>query len=134
VLAEASNAANPPLERCRFLSIFESNLDEFYWCACRASWSRSRASRNVARRLGPSEQLARIAETVGPMRRVANDLWTRELAPLLAEAGVEILPWNALTGRRQADLRRWFEQEVFRSAPRSSSIRRRRCRSSRTAA
>jgi polyphosphate kinase len=115
VLAEASNAANPPLERCRFLSIFESNLDEFYMV--RVSGLVEQVEGGVVETspdgLGPSEQLARIAETVGPMRRVANDLWTRELAPLLAEAGVEILSWNALTGRRQADLRRWFEQEVF---------------------
>ena len=30
MLAEAADAGVPPLERCRFLSIFESNLDEFY--------------------------------------------------------------------------------------------------------
>ncbi len=115
VLAEASNPANPPLERCRFLSIFESNLDEFYMV--RVSGLVEQVEGGVVEAspdgLGPSEQLARIAEIVAPMRRIASDVWTRELSPLLAEAGVEILPWEALTGRRQAGLRRWFEQEVF---------------------
>ena len=94
VLAEAVNPANPPLERCRFLSIFESNLDEFYMV--RVSGLVEQIEGGVVETspdgLGPGEQLVRIAEIVGPMRRLASDLWTRELSPLLAESGVEILP------------------------------------------
>jgi polyphosphate kinase len=115
VLAEAVNPANPALERCRFLSIFESNLDEYYMV--RVSGLVEQIEGGVVETspdgLGPGEQLARIAEIVGPMRRLASDLWTRELSPLLAESGVEILPWSALTTRRQSRLRRWFEREVF---------------------
>lgn len=115
VLAEAGNPSNPPLERCRFLAIFEANLDEFYMV--RVSGLIEQIEGGVVETspdgLGPGEQLARIAAIVAPMRRIASELWTREVSPLLAEAGVEILPWDALTGRRQAELRRWFEQEVF---------------------
>lgn len=115
VLAEASNPANPPLERCRFLSIFESNLDEFYMV--RVSGLVEQIEGGVVETspdgLGPEEQLVRIAEIVGPMRRTASDVWTREVAPQLGAADVEIVPWSALNARRQAGLRRWFEQEVF---------------------
>ncbi len=115
VLAEAANPANPLLERCRFLSIFESNLDEFYMV--RVSGLVEQVEGGVVETspdgLAPAEQLTRIAAVVAPMRRMASDVWTRELSPLLAESGVEIVPWNGLTGRRQAGLRRWFEQEVF---------------------
>jgi polyphosphate kinase len=115
VLAEAANAANPLLERCRFLSIFESNLDEFYMV--RVSGLVEQLEGGVVETspdgLGPEEQLTRIAGTVGPMRRAASEVWTHQVSPLLAESGVEVVPWEALTGRRQADLRRWFEHEVF---------------------
>jgi polyphosphate kinase len=115
VLAEATNPANPPLERCRFLAIFESNLDEFFMV--RVSGLVEQLQGGVVEAspdgLGPAEQLARIAETLRPMRRDASAAWTRELSPLLAQSGVEVLPWAALTQRRQADLRRWFEREVF---------------------
>src|SRR5262245_48546060 len=115
VLAEAMNAANPPLERCRFLAIFESNLDEFYMV--RVSGLIEQLQGGVVEAspdgLGPAEQLARITEMLGPMRRAASDIWTRELAPVLAAAGVEVLPWESLPAHRQADLRRWFEREVF---------------------
>ncbi|MEO6028536.1 MAG: polyphosphate kinase 1, partial [Candidatus Binatia bacterium] len=115
VLAEASNPANPPLERCRFLSIFESNLDEFYMV--RVSGLVEQIEGGVVETspdgLGPEEQLVRIAEIVEPMRHTAGRVWTNEVAPLLAASDVEIVPWSGLNARRQAGLRRWFEQEVF---------------------
>ena len=115
VLEEARNPANPPLERCRFLAIFESNLDEFYMV--RVSGLIEQVEGGVveasADGLGPEEQLACIADTVVPLRRSAGELWTRELRPLLAEAGIEVVDWEALTARRQAELRRWFAREVF---------------------
>ncbi len=115
VLAEATNPANPPLERCRFLSIFESNLDEFYMV--RVSGLIEQMQGGVVEvspdGLGPEDQLARVAATLAPMRRAASEAWTGQLAPLLAQSGVEIVRWETLNGRRQAELRRWFEREVF---------------------
>ncbi|MCC6765435.1 MAG: polyphosphate kinase 1 [Deltaproteobacteria bacterium] len=115
VLAEATNPANPPLERCRFLAIFESNLDEFYMV--RVSGLIEQLQGGVVETspdgLGPEEQLERIATTLAPMRRTASEAWSRDLEPLLARSGVEILAWEALPARRQTELRRWFEREVF---------------------
>lgn len=115
VLAEALNPANPPLERCRFLAIFESNLDEFFMV--RVSGLIEQLQGGVVETspdgLGPAEQLAAIADALRPIRREAGEAWTRDLAPLLATHGVEVVPWRELPGHRQADLRRWFEREVF---------------------
>ncbi|MCW5890301.1 MAG: polyphosphate kinase 1 [bacterium] len=115
VLAEAESTKNPPLERCRFLSIFESNLDEFYMV--RVSGLIEQVEGGVVEPspdgLSPEEQLARIAALVPPMRHAASQVWTTELRPALAEHGVEVLPWAELTARRQSELRRWFEREVF---------------------
>ncbi|HEV7734181.1 MAG TPA: polyphosphate kinase 1 [Candidatus Binatia bacterium] len=115
VLDEAADAKTPPLERCRFLSIFESNLDEFYMV--RVSGLIEQVESGVlepsADGLAPEEQLQRIAAAVMPLRRTASELWTRELRPALAEAGLEMLDWEELSGRQQTKLRRWFEREVF---------------------
>ncbi len=98
-------------------AIWTSNLDEFYMV--RVSGLIEQLEGGVVETspdgLGPEEQVTRIAATVGAMRRVASDVWTRErVCPRsCAESGVEVLPWEALTGRRHADLRRWFEHEVF---------------------
>lgn len=115
VLAEALNPKNPPLERCRFLSIFESNLDEFYMV--RVSGLIEQVEGGVVEPspdgLSPEEQLTRITETVPAMRHTASQVWATELRPALEEHGIEVLPWAELTGRRQSELRRWFEREVF---------------------
>lgn len=115
VLTEATNPANPLLERCRFLAIFESNLDEFYMV--RVSGLVEQLQGGVVETspdgLGPEEQLERIAVTLAPMRRAASEAWTKELLPALTQAEVEIVSWETLPPRRQAELRRWFEREVF---------------------
>lgn len=115
VLEEGRNPANPLLERCRFLAIFESNLDEFYMV--RVSGLIEQVEGGVIETspdgLGPEEQLARIAETVRPLRRLAAQLWMHELRPRLAEAGVRVVEWEELTSRQQGELRRWFLREVF---------------------
>jgi polyphosphate kinase len=115
VLAEALNPKNPPLERCRFLSIFEANLDEFYMV--RVSGLIEQVEGGVVEPspdgLSPQEQLARIAELVPPMRKTASQVWATELKPALEEHGVEVLSWAELTTRRHGELRRWFEREVF---------------------
>jgi polyphosphate kinase len=115
VLEEAARATHPLLERCRFLAIFESNLDEFYMV--RVSGLVEQAESGVvepsADGLSPEEQLRRIAAAVAPLRARASALWAEEIRPGLAAAGIELLGWDALTPRQQSELRRWFEREVF---------------------
>ena len=77
VLEEARNPGNPLLERCRFLAIFEANLDEFYMV--RVSGLIEQVEGGVIEPspdgLGPEEQLVRIAAAVQPLRRAAAELW-----------------------------------------------------------
>src|SRR5688572_25366595 len=67
VLEEAQDPTVPLLERLKFLAIFSSNLDEFFMV--RVGGLQQKVLAGIARgsggdRMTPTEQLARIAETV----------------------------------------------------------------------
>jgi polyphosphate kinase len=77
VLQEAENLKNPLFERIRFLSIFESNQDEFYMI--RVSGLVEQVQNNVNHLstdgLHPQEQLDLIESTAPSMRERASELW-----------------------------------------------------------
>src|SRR5256885_11181160 len=98
VLALAEDPTLPLLERVRFLSIYASNLDEFF--QIRVSGLREQAEAGVAavtpEGLTPSDQLAAIVDRVqGLTDRVAK-LLTIELLPALDEAGIRDRPRDEL--------------------------------------
>lgn len=114
VLEEAENERNPLLERLNFLSIFESNLDEFYMV--RVSGLIEQMQEGVLEitvdGLNPVEQAKLIAETALPLRRRAGLLWNR-LRDELATQGIRVRDWGELGEGQRDDLREYFEREVF---------------------
>ena len=70
---EAVNPRHPALER-PVLSISANNLDEFLWCAWRASGAGPRGIAERSPDNPPSEQLAQINDTVSSSHRSAGDL------------------------------------------------------------
>src|SRR6187431_421173 len=67
VLEEAQDPSVPLLERLKFLAIFSSNLDEFFMVRVGGLQQKVLAGINRGSggdRMTPSEQLARIGETV----------------------------------------------------------------------
>jgi polyphosphate kinase len=111
VLTRAEDPALPLLERMRFLSIYASNLDEFF--QIRVSGLREQAEAGVAavtpEGLTPSDQLAAIVDRVqGLTDRVAK-LLTIELLPALEEAGIRIVAWHEL----DEDERAWATSEFL---------------------
>ncbi len=109
VLEEASNSGHPLLERVRFLSISDSNLDEFYMV--RVAALKELAANGVPVKgeagLTADQQLAAISEvTVGLVRRQQR-CWA-DLQKRLCAEGISILDHEALTGDDRVWLRQLF--------------------------
>ena len=107
VLEEAANPHHPLLERVRFLSISDSNLDEFYMVRVAGLKELAHAAVPVRSEDGltPDQQLAAIAELAGQLVERQQQSWS-DLQRRLAAEGVAILGGDALT----VDDRAWLRQ------------------------
>lgn len=115
VLHEALDERTPLLERVRFLSIFTSNLDEFYMK--RVGGLKRQVEANVVKR-GPqgrtaSQQLQAIRDAVLPMLRSQADCYQSIILPALAEVGVGLLGWAELNDEERHHATRFFKDRVF---------------------
>jgi polyphosphate kinase len=115
VLAEALNASNPLLERVKFLSIFSSNLDEFFMI--RVSGLKRQLASGVIKPppdgLTPAQQLGKIREHLLPMLETVTQCWRDDLQPKLFGEGIRVVPHSSLRKRQIRMLRDHFEREVF---------------------
>ncbi|MEZ5162502.1 MAG: hypothetical protein R2688_01880 [Fimbriimonadaceae bacterium] len=115
VLFEAENTDNPLLERCKFLSIFESNLDEFYMVRVSGliEQSEQKITALTPDGLTPDEQLELIADEVRDLRQHAAHIWSIDLSPALAGNGIVIRKFTELTKSEQSALTEHFQSRVF---------------------
>jgi polyphosphate kinase len=115
VLDEASNPDNPLLERLKFLAIFESNLDEFYMV--RVSGLIEQFESGVLEQSPdgrtPNEQLQVISQTAQPLRQRAAEVFTQQLRPQLAKAGIVIRTYSELSPKQRSEMDSFFRKEIF---------------------
>jgi polyphosphate kinase len=114
VLELAEDPAVPLLERAKFLAIFASNLDEFYMV--RVAGLKRRIAAGIAVRsasgLTPREVMKQVGErTRSLMVRHAQAF--KELVPLLAENGVEIVRWRDLESDERKAMDTMFNERIF---------------------
>ncbi len=115
VLAQATDARVPLLERLRFLSIFASNLDEFFQVRV-AGLKRQQAAGLQSRTADgrtPSEQLDAIVGRVHPMVEASAGILHEQLVPLLARNGVALISASDVSQQERAKLDEWFTANVF---------------------
>jgi polyphosphate kinase len=115
VLEEALDKRIPLLERVKFLSIFSSNLDEFFMI--RVAGLGRQVTRGVLAAppdgMTPKAQLSAIRERVVPMIEQATRCWRDDLVPKLRDAGIRVLSYRELKSKQRRLLRQHFEREIF---------------------
>ena len=114
VLAEATEPTVPLMERLRFLSIFTSNLDEFFMVRVGSLLDMDMLApdeRENKSGMTPREQVSAICEAVAPMVR-RRDAIFRELSGELAEAGVTELTFEALNTSQRAFVQDYYKANI----------------------
>src|SRR5512133_192232 len=115
VLEEAQDPAQPLIERVKFLTIFSSNLDEFFEIRVAGikQQIKSETSDIGPDGLSPTELFERIQKTVRELVGTQCALWKNELQPELAKNGIYVREIAELSAKRTAWANRYFQQEVF---------------------
>ncbi|MEM7480015.1 MAG: polyphosphate kinase 1 [Acidobacteriota bacterium] len=115
VLEEALDTRHPLLERVKFLSIFSSNLDEFFMI--RVSGLRRQLALGALEPppdgLTPAQQLAAIRERLMPILEERTRCWKEDLLPKLRRTGIRVLRYDELKSKQRKLLRRHFRREIF---------------------
>jgi polyphosphate kinase len=114
VLAQAQNPKMPLLERVKFLSIFTSNLDEFY--GNRIGGLKKRLeSWGLASSAGISvgQQLDTIRTSLIELVRSHEETYKQVILPELAANKIFLLSWNQLTEMEQASAKEYFSSNIF---------------------
>ena len=115
VLDQANDLTNPLLERCKFLAIFCSNLDEFFMVRVGSLLNESKldpAARENKTELTAEEQVNGILEVVKPLYKECSVVFSR-LKAELAKNGMRILRPNELTIRKRAQCEAHFFESVL---------------------
>lgn len=111
VLAEAADETLPVYERLKFLSIYCSNLDEFYMVRVGGLLDRALLQpwhTETVTGLTPREQLRAIYDETARQQKDFEALW-RKVTAALAKQHVEILDFDRLDEADEVLLRRRFD-------------------------
>src|SRR5438046_6680830 len=115
VLEEAQDPTQPLIERVKFLTIFSSNLDEFFEIRVAGIKQQieSETSDLGPDGLSPTDTFNNIQRVVRELVAAEYTLWNEELLSLLAKNGIRIPKMTDLSAKRAAWAHRYFQEEVF---------------------
>src|SRR5438477_1468882 len=115
VLEEAQDPTQPLIERVKFLTIFSSNLDEFFEIRVAGIKQQieSETSHLGPDGLSPTDTFNGIQRVVRELVAAQYALWNEELLSELAKNGIRIPKMADLSARRAAWTHRYFQEEVF---------------------
>jgi polyphosphate kinase len=115
VLEEALDVQNPLLERLKFLSIFSSNLDEFFMI--RVSGLKLEIEQAVTTLspdgLTPQQQLEQVRKRILTLVEKQASCLRSDIFPKLEQAGIEVEKYDSLTRFEKQGLEEYFCEKVF---------------------
>ncbi len=115
VLGEALDRENPLLERLKFLSIFSTNLDEFFMVRVSGLQEQLETSPAMlsADGLTTTAQMKLISERLRPLIRQQSQCLLNEILPGLEQCGLRLLSYRELVEADKDTLQRFFYDRVF---------------------
>jgi polyphosphate kinase len=115
VLELAEDKTLPLLQRVHFLSIFASNLDEFFMV--RVASLKRRIATGIAVQsasgLSPQEVLKRISDRTRDLQSRHAELFATEISQELRKSGIDTVQWSALSEPEHDALHGYFTNQVF---------------------
>jgi polyphosphate kinase len=115
VLEESADKNNPLLERVKFLSIFSTNLDEYFMI--RVSGLKRQISGGVneitSDGLTALEQHKMIYDRLCPLVNEQYRIYNEEIIPQLSENGINFVNYNELTDTEKLRIDKYFDEEIF---------------------
>ena len=115
VLEEAFKKTNPIMERCNFLSITASNLDEFFMVRVAGVLDQihhGRTSRDASG-MTPTEVMDGLVEKIHEFAKKQYSCYNRSIIPSLRSAGIVFKEADELDGDQKAFVEEYFEKVVF---------------------
>src|SRR6478609_6491140 len=94
VLEEASKEHVPVMERVRFLSIYSSNLDEFYRVRIPALMALKKKAQDQYDKIAEkdlTETLVTIQKAVQKQQQYFGTIFSQQILPLLAQNNIELI-------------------------------------------
>jgi polyphosphate kinase len=115
VLALAEDSSLPLLERTKFLSIFASNLDEFYMVRVAGLKRRDETGLSVrsADGLTPREQLAYIAKRTQELMEQHSTAFVDHVLPELVDEDIRLVRWDDLDDAQKLAQSDFFSDQIF---------------------
>lgn len=115
VLEEATKKDNPIMERCNFLSITASNLDEFFMV--RVAGVLDQIHHGVkskdASGLTPTEVMNRLSEKIHDFAKKQYTCYNRSIIPSLRANGITFKNIDELDGNQKAFIDEYFHKVAF---------------------
>jgi polyphosphate kinase len=115
VLDEALDPRYPLLERVKFLSIFGSNLDEFFMIRMSGLYRQLQYGAVEAPPDGmtPLEQLTATQQALDPLLALHMACWKHDVLPKLLDAGIHVSAYAAIPSWSKEYLRQFFMESIF---------------------
>jgi len=115
VFQESKKTRHPLLERVKFTSIFETNLDEFIMIRLAGLKDQESSQKSLLSPDGRSadQQLVAIRQQLAPLVQEVRQYWRTDLLPLLAQEHIYVLDYEQLNEAQRDAARAYFESDIF---------------------